>query len=152
MRRVRTEPKVLRGVTGPEQGDGIPLASWRPRHLGERAAVRPPEAERAIGLAARLIALLVNGAVMATAEKGEIRQRGGASLCPMVEMMPLGDTHAAARETAAPVPMLQRPPQGGRNGPRPRADFHDAPSFVLAHHHPARVTRLGCTPKVRHGN
>lgn len=127
MRRVRTEPKVLRGVTGPEQGDGIPVASWRRRHLGERAAVRPPEAERAVGLAGRLIALLVNGAVMATAEKGEIRQRGGASLCPVVEMMPLGDANAAAREATARVPVEQRPPQGRRNGPGSGSDGHNMP-------------------------
>src|SRR5258705_14023017 len=70
MRRVRTELKPLRRVTGPELGDGVTVTARRLRHLGERSAVWPLEPERPVGLARRLIALLVHRAVMATAEKG----------------------------------------------------------------------------------
>ena len=55
--------------------------------------------------------------------------------------MPLLDADPAAGETAAPVPMLQRPPQGGGNRPGARPDLHHTPLGVVAHHHPARVAR-----------
>jgi hypothetical protein len=52
-----------------------------------------------------LIALLVHRAVVPTAKKGEVRERCGATLRPVVEMMPLGDADAAAGESTASVPM-----------------------------------------------
>jgi len=52
----------------------------------------------------------VNGAVMPAAEKREVRERGGAALSPVMEMMPLAEAHAAAREAAATVPVLERAP------------------------------------------
>ena len=55
--------------------------------------------------------------------------------------MPLGEADAAAREAAAPVPMEERPPQGGRNGAGPGPDLDHAARLVMAHHHPARVAR-----------
>src|SRR4030095_10487289 len=104
--RVWTEPKPLRRVTGPQGDDGIPLASRRCRHLRKQAAVRPTELERAIGLTRGLVALLVYRAVVPAAKKREVRKRCGATLRPMVEMMPLDDSDAAAGESTASVPML----------------------------------------------
>jgi hypothetical protein len=74
--------------------------------LGQYAVVRSPEPKSAVGLARRLVSLLVHGAVMPAAEQREIRERRGAALRPVVEMMPLGDANAATREATAPVPML----------------------------------------------
>ena len=100
-----TEPKALRGVTGQEQGDGIPVASWRRRHLGERTAVRLPEAECAVGLARRLIALFVHRAVMPPAEQREIRELRRAALGPVMKMMGLNDPDSAPGKAAGPVSM-----------------------------------------------
>jgi hypothetical protein len=106
MGRVRTELKPLRDVTDPEHRDRIPLAPGRCRHLREEAAIGPPELERPVGPTRRLIALLVHRPVMPAAEQRQIRERGGAALRPVVEMVSLGDAHAATREATAPVPML----------------------------------------------
>ena len=108
MRRVRIEPKALRGVTGPEQGNGIRVASWRRRHLGERAAVRLPELERAVWPARDLVALLVYRAVMPTTKQSQIRERCRAALRPVVEMMGLNDPHSAPGKAAGPVSMQER--------------------------------------------
>jgi len=59
----------------------------------------------------------------------------------MAQMMPLAIAHAAAGETAAPVPMVERSPQGGGNRPGPGTDLQQAPGIVVAHHHLAGVAR-----------
>jgi hypothetical protein len=104
--RVRTEPKALRSVTDPKHRSRIPLAPGRGRHLREEAAIGPPEQERPVGPTRRLVSLLVHRPVMPAAEQRQIRERGGAALRPVVEMVSLGDAHAATREATAPVPML----------------------------------------------
>jgi len=55
--------------------------------------------------------------------------------------MPLADADAAAREAAAPVPMLERAPHGGGNRPGPGPDLQQAPLRVVTHHHPAGIAR-----------
>jgi len=55
--------------------------------------------------------------------------------------MPLAIAHAAAGETAAAVPMVERSPQGGGNRPGPGADLQQAPGIIMAHQHPAGVAR-----------
>jgi len=61
-------------------------------------------------LSIELVALLVDGAVVAATEHGEIRERGGASLRPMTDVMPLAEADPAAREAAAAVSVMERPP------------------------------------------
>jgi hypothetical protein len=78
---------------------------------------------------------------MPAAEEGEVRERGRAPLRPVAEMMPLGEAKGAPREAAAPVPMVERSPQGRRNRPGPRPDLQEAARIVVAHHHPAGVAR-----------
>jgi hypothetical protein len=77
------------------------------RDLGERAAVRSPEPQLAIGRSFDVAAAFMNGAVVPATEHGEIRQHGRASLGPVADMMPLAEADAAAGEAAAPVPVLQ---------------------------------------------
>ena len=55
--------------------------------------------------------------------------------------MPPADPDGTAREAAAPVPMVQRPPQRLGNRSRPGSDLHDLPPRVVPRHHPARVAR-----------
>jgi hypothetical protein len=97
-------------VTRPERCDGIPPHHGSLRHLRQRAPVRPPEPERAIGAARDLKALLVDGAVMPAAEHREVRERRRAPVGPVVEVMALAEADATAREAAAAVSMLKRPP------------------------------------------
>ncbi len=62
------ELESLRGVLGPERARRIGRHHRRRRHVGQGAAVRPPELERPVGPALDLVALLVHRPVMAAAE------------------------------------------------------------------------------------
>ena len=139
--RARGEAQALRGVIGTENFDGVFWYRNRRRHVRQQAAVRPQEAEGAVGPARDLIPLLVDRAMVPTTEEGDVRERGRAPVRPVAQVMPLCDADPAAREAAAPVPMLERAPQRGRNGPGPGPDFQESPIVVMAHHHPAGVAR-----------
>jgi hypothetical protein len=140
-RRPRVEANADRVVTHAESLDGITGHCGRRRHLRHRAAVRPPEPQRAVGAARDLIALLVDGTMMSAAKKREVRQRGWAPVGPVAEMMPLAEADPAAGEAAAPVPMVERASQGGGNRPGPGPDLDHAPSLIMVNHHPAGVAR-----------
>ncbi len=113
----------MRVVTTAEGLDGITDHSGRWRHLRQRAAVRPPEAETPVGPTLDLIPLLVHRSVMPAAEEREVRERRRTAVRPVTEVMPLAETDAAAGETAAPVPMVEGSPQGGGNRPGPGTDL-----------------------------
>ncbi len=95
----------------------------RRRHLGQRPTIGPSELERAVWVSIDVVALLVDGAVMAATEQGEVRERGRAPVRPVAEMMPLGKATVAARKPAAAVPCVKRSAQRRRNRPCPGADF-----------------------------
>ncbi len=146
--RVHVEPP--RGVIRPERLDRIVRHPRGRRHLRQLPAVRTREPQFAVRPSGDLIALLVHRAMVATAQQAEIGKRRGAALSPVAQVVPLAHPHTASREAAAPVPLLERAPEGGRNGPGPRPDLHDAPSVVVPHHHPARIA--GQTPRRFRGN
>jgi hypothetical protein len=52
----------------------------------------------------------MDGAVMPATEQREVRERGRAALRPVADVMPLPEPHATAREAAAAVAMVERPP------------------------------------------
>jgi hypothetical protein len=79
--------KALRVVTRSERLDGITGHRGRRRHVGERAAVWPPELELPVAEARDLVALLV----MPATEHGKVRERGCAAVGPMAEMMALSE-------------------------------------------------------------
>jgi len=99
-----------RVVTRPERCDGIPPHHGSLRHLRQRAPVRPPEPERVVRPALDPIALLVHRPVMPAAQQREVRERRRAPVGPVVEVMALAEADATAREAAAAVSMLKRPP------------------------------------------
>jgi len=68
------------------------------------------ELKLAVGLPLTLETLLVDGAVVPATEQREIRQRRRAAMRPVADVMALAERHATAREAAAEVPMVQRPP------------------------------------------
>jgi hypothetical protein len=107
-RSVRVQMESLRTVLRPEALHGIARHSPRSWNLGQNPPVRTAEAQLAAGFSFELIALLVNGAVMTATEQREIRQRGGAALGPVTDVMSLAKTNAAPWEAAAAVSVLDR--------------------------------------------
>ena len=73
-------------------------------------------------------------------------------MCPVTDVMSLSEPDPAAREPAAAVAVMERPPEGRRDRARSSRDLYDTTIETVPHHHATRVARLGCTPKVRHGN
>ena len=101
--------KPLRIVPLSDDFHGIAAhCRWR-RDLRQKPAVWSAEAKLAVGPSIELVALLVNGAVVPPTEQGEIRERGGAPLCPVTDVMSLPEPEPAARETAAAVSVMERP-------------------------------------------
>jgi hypothetical protein len=139
--RPRVQAESLRVVLRSKGLDRIRRYSGRGRDLGEQPAVRSPEAERAVRLSIDLIAFLVHRAVMSAAEQREVRERGGAPLGPVTDVMPLAERQPAPWEATALVTMVERAPQcrGDRAGPS--SDLHGAPLLVVPHHHAAGVAR-----------
>ena len=140
-RRPRVETEPLRVVSRPEGLDRIGRHRGWQRNLGQGPAVRPAEPEHAVGLPIDLVTLLVDCAVVPATEQGEVRERGGAALRPVADVMPLAEREPAAREAAAAIPVVERAPQGRGDRPGPGANFHEASVLIVSHHHPARVAR-----------
>src|SRR3989442_12404929 len=88
---------------------GIAESFQRSGHLGQKLAVRAAEPKRAVGPAIELVAFLVNRAVVAATEQGEIRERGGTPLSPVTDGMALAEPAPAAWEPAAVAPGVERP-------------------------------------------
>ena len=81
----------------------------------------------------------MDGAVMAATEQDEVRERGGAALSPVADVVSLAKAAVAAREAAAAVSMKQRPPQRRRDRARLGADVEDTPLGIVLHHDATRV-------------
>src|SRR5437016_650090 len=97
--RVQDEP--LRIV--PRSHDLYRIAGHRGRRrdLGQRPAIRAAKPKLAVRLSIDLVALLVNGAVVPATQQGEVRERGGAPLGPVPDVMALPEPDPAAREPTA---------------------------------------------------
>jgi len=80
------------------------------RDLWQRLAGRPAEPQLPVGLSIDLIALLVNGPMVPAAEHGEIRECRRTPLSPVADVMALPEPRSAAREAAAAVSVVERPP------------------------------------------
>ncbi len=89
---------------------GIAAHLGRRRDLGYGSTIRPPELQLPIRLAIELVPLLVDRAVVSATQQREIRERGGPAVRPVTDVMALAEPHAAAREAAAAIAMVQRPP------------------------------------------
>ena len=109
-RGLRVQAKSLRLVSRSKDLHGIAAHLGRRRDLGQEPAVRATESKLAVRLSIELVALLVDGAMVATAEQREIRQRGRATLRPVTDVMTLPDPNSAAGKAAATVAVVERPP------------------------------------------
>ena len=75
-------------------------------HLRHHLAIRPSELQRPILKALELVAFLVHRAMVPPAEQRQVRERRGATLRPVLHVMPLPDPDVAAGEAAASVSLL----------------------------------------------
>src|SRR5438132_3726586 len=97
-------------------------------------AVRATESQLAVGLSLDLVAFFVDGAMMTTTEQGEIRERRGASVSPVADVMTLAEPQPTAGKAAPAIAMMQGAPQRRRNRSRPRTDFDDPAIGIVSHH------------------
>jgi hypothetical protein len=109
-RGVRVQDKPLRSVPRSQDLHGITEHLGRRRDGGQEPAVGATESKLAVRLSIELVALLVDGAVVPSTEQGEIRERGGAALGPVTDVMSLADPDSATREATAAVAVVERPP------------------------------------------
>ncbi len=68
----RVDVESVPAIRGPKGMKRIGGHHRRRRDVGQHAPVRPPELQRAVGLSDDLIALFVDGAMMAPTEQREI--------------------------------------------------------------------------------
>ena len=106
-RGTRVDLNAVRIVLRTYRVAGILRHCRRRRNIGQWRAVRPPETQFTVRTSLYLVALLVHRTVMPPTEEREIRERRRAALGPVAEMMSLPEADAAAREAAAPVPMME---------------------------------------------
>src|ERR1043166_6348905 len=78
--RVQVEP--VRFIPRSEDLHRIAAHLRRIRDVGQDLAVGAAESKLAVRLSIELVALLMDGAMVATTEQREIRQRGGAAVSP----------------------------------------------------------------------
>src|SRR5438105_13743305 len=102
---MKAEPR--RVVPCSETLDGIGGHRRRRRAFGQDPAVRPPEAELAVGRALHAVALFVDRAVVPTTQQGKVRQGRRASVCPVTNVMALAEADAAPGEATAAISMLE---------------------------------------------
>ena len=105
---MRVQRKPIGIVSRSQNLHGIAAHLRSRRDLGKEPSVRSPELELAVGLSRNLVALLVDRAMVATTEQSEIRQRGGAALRPVTDVMSLANPNPAPREAAASVAVVER--------------------------------------------
>jgi hypothetical protein len=109
-RRQGVQREPLRLMLCPESLHGVPTNLWGRRDVGQQPTVRTAEAQLTIGQSIDLVALFVNSAVVPATEHGEIRQRSGASVGPVTDVVALTEPRSTAREATAAVAMQQRSP------------------------------------------
>src|SRR5438093_6641587 len=137
--RVQVEP--VRFIPRSEDFHRIAAHLRGMRALGQDLAVGAAETKLAIRLSIELVALLVDGAMVTAAEQSKIRQRSGAAVSPVTDVMALAEANAAAGEAAAAVSVVERPPYRRRDRPGPGTDLDDMAVVAVSHHDPARVAR-----------
>ena len=107
----------------------------------DRSAIRPPEPQLAVRASIDLEALLVYRAVVSPTQQHQVRERRGATLRPVMDVVTLAKTHATPREAAAAVAVVEGAAQSRRDRPRTSANFDNPSVGVVSHDHPARVAR-----------
>jgi hypothetical protein len=84
--------------------------SSREWHVWKNATVWTAEAKLAVRLSIDPIAFLVNRSMMPATQEGQVRERGGAALSPVADVMALPKSHVATRKATSTVAVVQRTP------------------------------------------
>ncbi len=108
-RGVRVQANPRRNMPSLESAHGIAADFWWKRHRGQELAIRAAEVKLPILLTLDLVALLVDGAMVSATHQGEVGERGGPAVGPVTDVMALAEAHAAAREAATTIAMVERP-------------------------------------------
>src|SRR5215510_10698824 len=114
-RGARVQVKAVRFVPRSDRRHRIATQFRTTRDLGQNIAIWPAEPKLAIRLSLDLVAFLMNGAMVPTAEQGEVRERGGPAVGPVLNVMALAETSPTAGESAAAVSVMERSPDRRRN-------------------------------------
>jgi hypothetical protein len=120
-RGVCVQDKPLRLVPCTKGSDGIGGYLGRRRDVGQQPAIRAMEVKLTVRLSVERESLLMDSAMVAATEQGEIRERGRAAVRPVTDVVALPEPHAAAREAATAVAMMQRSPESAGGIVRVRA-------------------------------
>ena len=104
--RVRVENKSCALVPFPERVDGIIGSDRRRGNIRQNESMRCPEAQLAVRLTFDRVTFLVDRAMMATTEHGEVRKGGGPTLGPVPDVMTLAERHAAPGKPAAAIAVV----------------------------------------------
>src|SRR5215813_8769316 len=119
--RVQADP--IRLVQRPDRCHRIAAQLRASRDVGENVSIRAAETKLAIRLSLDLVAVFMDGAVMATTEQSEIRERRRAAVGPVLDMMALAEASLTTGEAAATVSVMERSPDRRRNRAGPGADL-----------------------------
>jgi hypothetical protein len=105
----------------------------------DRSAIRPPEPQLAARASIDLEAFLMYPAMVPPAQQHQIRERRRATLRPVMDVVPLAETHATPREAAAAVAVMEGAAQRRWDRARSRANLDNPSVGIVPHDHPARV-------------
>jgi hypothetical protein len=105
---MRMQGKSRRLVSLSQDAHRIGGRLGRRWHLGQKQAARPAELKLAIGASIELITLFVDGAVVAATQQREVRERRGAAVGPVPDVMALAERQSAPWKAAAAVAILKR--------------------------------------------
>ena len=108
LRGVRVDVYSLRVVLTSEVLGRIDWHRIGWRHRREKLAVWSAEPELTVELPGHLIALLVDRTMMSAAEQGQIRERRGSAMRPVLDVVPLTESHATTPEAAAVISVVKR--------------------------------------------
>jgi hypothetical protein len=103
---VRANGRTFQVVPRSQHAGGTVRNSRRERHFGQNLTIRTAEAQLAVSLAIDSIAFLVNRPVVPATQKRQVRQRGGASLSPVTDVMALSESHVATGKPTTAVSVM----------------------------------------------
>ena len=105
----RAQNEILSTILRSQDVDRVGRCRQRARYFGQEPPIRTAEPQLTVVVAVDLVTLLVNGTMMPSTQHGQIRERSRAILGPVADVMALSESNPAARETTAPISVVQRP-------------------------------------------
>ena len=107
-RRVGIQVETAGLVLRSQRVDGIGRNRGSGRRLGQEPAVRSKELKIAVRPPDHAEALFMDGAMVLATERGQVRERRGPALRPVLDVMALDEAASATRETTSVIAMRER--------------------------------------------